>query len=278
MGFWEAEQPDPPDYAAANREGIMADIETLPLRRMIEQAAKLGTKIEYKDPSTGEMRSADFTGMGDVDLSQKLIDFSVSAADKLAAGQLATDQKYGVDFVEQRRKELQAADPEGFAIREQMGKSILDDIMAGKGLDDQMRAEVVEAERGAQAARGNILGQSSGAAEAMEVGNAGFRLWQQKLANAASFINGSTPVAQFSGLTNAQQGASPFNAMSPVAGSNLNPNAGAMGWQAATQSWNMQFQKNAYEQQNNVWNQLFQTGLDMSVAAAGAFSGAAAGR
>ena len=36
--------PETPDYAAANREGIFTDIETLEVRKKIEAAAKLGTR------------------------------------------------------------------------------------------------------------------------------------------------------------------------------------------------------------------------------------------
>lgn len=277
MGFWEADQPDPPNYAEATREGILTDIETLPLRRSIEQAAKFGVKIEYKDPSTGEMKTADFSGMGDVDMSRKLLEFGVESSDKLAAAQLEQSQKYGLDYIAQRRKELEAADPEGFAIREKLGTSVLDDLMAGKTLDAATRGEVIETERAGQAARGNILGSSSAAAEGMEVGNAGYRLWQQRLANAASFLGGTTPTAQFSGLAGAQTGASPFNPQGAASGTTINPQAGAQGWQAATQTWQMNFAKNAYEQQNNVWNKLFDTFNSMLVSAAGSAGGMAMG-
>ena len=46
--------PPPPDYAAANREGVLTGVELLPLQKQIEAAAKMGTKISYKDPRTGE--------------------------------------------------------------------------------------------------------------------------------------------------------------------------------------------------------------------------------
>lgn len=50
MGKGSPEAPTPPDYAAANREGIYADIETLPLRRLIESASSGGRKIQYQTP------------------------------------------------------------------------------------------------------------------------------------------------------------------------------------------------------------------------------------
>lgn len=60
-------QPEAPDYAEANREGIYTDIETLPIRKQIEAAARSGSKITYSDPRTGEIKTADFTGQANWD-------------------------------------------------------------------------------------------------------------------------------------------------------------------------------------------------------------------
>ena len=46
----QPEAPAPPDYAAANREGIYADIETLPIRRLLDFASRAGQKVEYAAP------------------------------------------------------------------------------------------------------------------------------------------------------------------------------------------------------------------------------------
>lgn len=274
---WEADAPDPPNYAEATREGIITDIETLPLRRSIEAAAKQGLKVDYTDPRTGEKKSVDFTGMGDIDQSMKMLDFGIESADKLAKSQLEISQKYGADFIAERKKELELADPTGAAIREKMGKSVLGDLEAGQQLSDGIKADVVESERAAQAARGNVVGASSGAAEAMTVGNAGYRLWQQKLANAASFLSGATPQAQFASLTGAQQGVTPFQMAGVQAGTNINANAAAQGWQAAQNKWQMEFAKEQWEFQNSPWTKLFDTFNSMLVSAAGSMSGMAMG-
>lgn len=278
MAFVKSEAPDPPDYAKATKEGIQLDIDTLPIRRLIDQAARAGAKIDYKDPITGEARSVDFTGMGDADLSRIALDFGIESQDKLAAAELELSKKYGIDFINQRTAELKAADPTGYAMREEMGGSILADLQAGKGLDDATEAEVVQAERSAQAARGNMLGSSSAAAEAMEVGNAGFRLWQQKLANAASFLSGVTPTAQFSGLSGAQAGATPSNMMPMQTGISVNPNAGAEGWSAASQRWGMAFQKEQYDYESSPWTKMFDMFNSMLVSAAGTAGGVWAGK
>lgn len=280
MGLFDLncdEQKSAPDYGAATREGIYADIETLAIRRFIQQSAAFGNKVEYTDPKTGEKKIADFTGIGDVDMSRKMLDFGIEASDKLAAAQLEQSQKYSLDYIAQRKKELEASDPEGVKIREQLGKSVLSDLESGRSLDPQVKADVVQSERAAQAARGNILGDSSAAAEAMQVGNAGFRLWQQKLANASSFLSGTTPTAQFQSLTGAQSGATPFNPQSVQSGVNINPNAAAAGWGAASDTWKMNFAAQAYNQQNNVWTKMYDTFNSMLVSAAGAGAGAAMG-
>lgn len=48
----KVEAPATPDYAAANREGVMADIETLPIRLAAEQAAAAGTR--WTNPVDGK--------------------------------------------------------------------------------------------------------------------------------------------------------------------------------------------------------------------------------
>lgn len=265
--------PQSPDYARANREAIQADIDTLPVRRMIEAASKSGKRVEYADPSTGEKKVADFTGLGDSDISRANFDAGLENASKLAGKSLELSQQYGEKFVEQRRKELQASDPAGWSIRETMGKSILADLQAGKSLDPGLRADVVEAERSGQAARGNILGDSSAAAEAMQVGNAGFRLWQQKLANAASFLSGTTPTAQFQQLTGAQQGASPFTPIAPQAGIGLNAGAGQAGANYSLGLYGQQSQNWATAQANNPWQSLLGGVSGLGLGTAGAAIG-----
>ena len=221
--------PDAPDYAAASREGVLADIETLPIRRLIDAAAKAGTKVTYTDPATGKEKTADFTGMGDIDVTRGQLDFSIEAADKMAKAQLELTSKYGEEAIRQRLKELEMSDPEGFALRKQMGADVMADLKKGTALDDDTRAQVVESERAGQALRGNILGSSAGAAEALSVGEAGIRLYQQRLANASAFMSGTTPQSQFSQISGAQQGPVGFNPVSPQAGQGTNPQAGAIG-------------------------------------------------
>ena len=241
MGMYSADPPDPPDYAAATREGVEADIDSLPLRKIIEAAARQGTKVTYTDMD-GKEKTVDFTGFGDIDQSRKELDFAEESADRMAKSALNLQQKYGTDFVMQRLKELELSDPQFRKVRDSLGKAALEDVELGYKLAPGMRDEVQQASRAAQMARGNYSGAAPAAEEAFEVGNAAFRLRQQRLANAASYLSGTTPVAQFGQIAGAQQGASPFQPMGIRSGIGLDPNAGARSLGLAQGVYNNQFQ------------------------------------
>ena len=241
MGLYSPDPPDPPDYAAATREGVEADMDSLPLRKLIESAARQGTKVTYTDMD-GKEKTVDFTGFGDIDQSRKELDFAEESADRMAKSALNLQQKYGTDFVMQRLKELELSDPQFRKVRDALGKAALEDVELGYKLAPGMRDEVQQATRAAQFARGNVYGAAPAAEEAFEVGNAAFRLRQQRLANAASYLSGTTPVAQFGQIAGAQQGASPFQPMGIRSGIGLDPNAGARSLGLAQGVYNNQFQ------------------------------------
>tara|TARA_S200002703_G_scaffold159632_1_gene173820 strand:- start:2879 stop:3751 length:873 start_codon:yes stop_codon:yes gene_type:complete len=260
--------PETPDYAGATREGVYTQFELLPDQKMIEAAARLGTKVTYTDPRTGEEKVADFSGFGDIDQARALLPFVGESADAIASSQLETQQKYGLDFVDQRLKELERSDPIGFQMRKEMGQEIMSQLQDGSDLTDEQRSQVTQSERAAQSARGNIFGSGPAAAEAMSVGNAGFRLQQQRLANAASFISGSTPVAQFGQISGAQAGASPFTPVGVGQGIGVNPSAGAQGANFALQN---------YGNQLNQWKAQQSTGGFGSILAGALTKGAVGG-
>jgi hypothetical protein len=167
--------PPPPDYAAANREGIEADIETLPVRKLIEAAARMGTRATYTDPD-GNEKTVDFTGFGDIDQTRQQLEFLAESADTLAEAQISTQEKFGERFIAQRMKELEQSDPLGTKVRKMLGEEAIKDLEAGYGLGDELRSQVEQSVRGAQAARGNILGSAAGQAEAFALGDAAIRL------------------------------------------------------------------------------------------------------
>lgn len=245
--------PPPPDYAAANREAIEADIETLPVRKLIEAAARMGTTATYTD-ADGNTKTVDFTGYGDIDQTRDQLEFLAESADTLAEAQISTQEKFGERFITQRMKELEMSDPLGTKVRKMLGEEAVKDLEAGYGLGDELQSQVEQSVRGAQAARGNILGNAAGQAEAFALGDAAIRLRQQRLANAASFLSGVTPVAQFGAISGAQQGAAAFNPMGIQQGMGLNPNAGQLGTNFAMNSYQQQSQNAIAKAQNNPWN------------------------
>ena len=242
MGMYSSDPPDPPDYAAATTEGVKHEAALLVLKKRIEAAARMGEKTTYKDPITGEEKEADFTGVGDIDQTRKELDFAEESADRMAKAMLNVQEKYGADFVKQRLKELEISDPQFRKVRDALGKAALEDVESGYELAPGMRDEVQQATRAAQFARGNVFGAAPAAEEAFEVGNAAFRLRQQRLANAASYLAGTTPVAQFGQIAGAQQGAAPFQPMGIRSGIGQDPNAGARSLGLAQGIYNNQFQ------------------------------------
>lgn len=99
--------PAPPDYAAANREAVMADLETLPMRRLIEAQARMGT--------------GQFEGLGDADIAAREYAAQLAFAPQATQALLDLQRQYGSDFVDLSRAQAQQYDPTGFALREGFG-------------------------------------------------------------------------------------------------------------------------------------------------------------
>jgi len=128
-----------PDMAAANREAVYAQAETFPIIRELEAASRMGQEGSYVlldkdgnpriDPKTGKtiIRTYDFTGKGDVDLTRQIAQASNELADPQAAAQLAVAQKYGTQFAQQRKNELETLDPKRYALYE----NFLQDLKTG---------------------------------------------------------------------------------------------------------------------------------------------------
>lgn len=181
------EPPEAPNYGAASREAIEAEVELLPKRLEAEANARL----KY-DPI----------------FQQQQIDLFRDASPQLAQIALDMQTEYGDEFVEASRRQLEASDPEGFALRQELGSKLLEDLKAGRSLTDEERRESRNNVRGAQLARGNYLGNASAFEELQTMSDAGFRKEQQRMANAGAFL-GQPLNAQFQSLSGAQQGAAP---------------------------------------------------------------------
>ena len=105
--------------AAANREAVYAQAQTYPLLRQIEAASKLGRAGSYVNPDTGKTENYDFRGMSDIDVTRETAKALSDMAPELARQQLETSRKYGEAQAQQRRKELEAADPERYKLYDQ---------------------------------------------------------------------------------------------------------------------------------------------------------------
>jgi hypothetical protein len=256
MGMYDTDVPDSPSMAGANEAGVWADAETLAVRKLIANAAKFGKKVDLSVPTfdakgnkTGSKNvTYDFSGFSDADATRADLEFARESADKMAETMLNVQKKYGKDFITQRMEEVKAADPTGYEVRQMLGEAAKEDLALGSQLSPEMRNQVEQQERAAQAARGNIYGSAPAAAETYAVGDAGFRIRQQRLANAASFLSGTTPITQFGQISGAQAGASPFNPVGIQSGLTLDPSAGARGQQFAMNSYNQQMNFAANQQ------------------------------
>ena len=107
-----------PDIAAANREAVMAAIETFPLQRQIEAASRIGETVNVpiyeKGVDTGRTRTVDFSKISDIAQTEALGKALAALAPEQARQQLEAQKLYGTKFAEQRRAELQALDPERY--------------------------------------------------------------------------------------------------------------------------------------------------------------------
>lgn len=121
------EQPKAPDYAAANKEGIYTDIDTLPIRRQIEQAAALGQKVDYTD-QYGAQKTADFTGMGDITLAEQAAKLASTTNADVQRQQLALRQELGEKNAAQTALEVRASDPQAYDARQTLTKKVITDL------------------------------------------------------------------------------------------------------------------------------------------------------
>jgi len=111
MGKSSPTPPPAPDYAAANREAVQADIDTLPMRRLIEAQARLG--------------QGQFQGLGDADLAAQLFQQQIEQAPAATQALLDLQKRFGTAFAEEARNQLQATDPGGFALRDNLASRLL---------------------------------------------------------------------------------------------------------------------------------------------------------
>lgn len=215
--------PAAPDYGRSAQQGIDVMLRNLPALLEAEAAARGST-----DP-------------------QRIED------------QQRLQELYGPIQVQQQLDALHQFDPESAGIRTDLAKHIQDDLASGYNLPPEYARQIEQNVRGAQAARGNILGAGPISVEAGLKGKAALDLYQQHLTNAGNFLAGPTPEQQALAI----QGVQPDRSMAYV-----NPGAGTQGANFALGNYqNLLAQYQLSGSQRNPWQN----------ALGGAASGAAAG-
>lgn len=194
MGLFD--KPSIPDPNLAAVAGATADMENFPFQYQINSLAKMGGK------ATIDGKVYDFTGLGDADTAAVM-------SEKMAETMLALQKEFGPEFVKQRLAELKAADPTGYAARQQLFDRIMADAAANPGrpmnqalqdavtgelskagkLDARQLEEVQQGVRGRQIGRGIILGNAATSEEANAVVRAGEGLRDQRQQQAAGILS-----------------------------------------------------------------------------------------
>lgn len=128
--------PAPPDYAAANKAGVEADISTLPLRNLTNAASTMGGVVaggRYYSPQdyaaletagNAPAITSDFRGTGNADLAHQGLMQQLNDAPEATQALLNIQRQFGTQFADESRRQLQATDPTGFALRENFGKQL----------------------------------------------------------------------------------------------------------------------------------------------------------
>jgi hypothetical protein len=148
--------------------------------------------------------------------------------------------KFGPHQYDEQLSALNQLDPQWMAAHKQLGDSITSDLAKGMNLTDDQKRVIEQDLRGSQSARGNIMGDSAGLAEAYTLGDRGLQLYQQRVNNAQSFLQ-SNSVPLESSL------------VSPVSpdrsSAYVDPNAGWQGVNAANARYQAQVGAQAANQQ-----------------------------
>jgi len=175
-----------PNMTESTKEAYNAELQLLPLRYQ--------TELQYR-PKFDELDAAQ----------------AARTASALAKAQYDNELEYGPKFLDQALANLERADPEGQAARRLMAEMVTNDAKLGGALSDSELRDVEQGVRKAQAARGNVGGPANAYSEVLAKNTASNARKQQRLANLGSFLAGTSPQAQFGQVSQAQQGAAPFN-------------------------------------------------------------------
>jgi hypothetical protein len=293
--FWAAADavnkgtpPPAPDYSDSAAKGIQADISTLPARKIIEAAAKAGTKgsvtvdgkiIPYDFSQRSELKDSQgrsildghgnpiMTGTGTLQQQQIELQGMRESADAIAKMSLDIQQRYGKDMNLEQLQRIKEADPVGWEVRQKLAQTTLEELSAGRELGAAAGKQVEASVRGAQSARGNIYGAANIGQEALAKFDAGQRLLTQRMSQAQAYALGTPITAQYGAISGAQQGAANFAPMQLQQGIGQNANAAQQSAQFASSNYSTYVQGMA--NQSNPWME----GLGMVAGMAGSALG-----
>jgi len=148
------------------------------------------------------MKEYDFTGLGNADTNGKI-------SDQMAQALLDIQNNYGAAYIQQRLKDLQQADPTGYAARQQLFDKIMQDAEANPNrpmaeelqkqvngvlqnagqLDEQGKQQVEQGVRGQQVAKGIYLGNAPASQETSAVVGAADNLRANQQKAATDYLN-----------------------------------------------------------------------------------------
>lgn len=192
------DSPHIPDPNQAAQAGAIADVANFPFKAYIDALAQTGGK------ATINGQTYDFTGLGNAQQNAQM-------SDKMAQALLDIQKNYGSGYIQQRLRDLQQADPNGYAARKQLFDKIISDAQANpnrpmaQDLQNEVQSllgqgsnlttgpgseteQVQQQVRGHQVGNGIFLGNAPAAQEADAVVNAGDAQQQSRQKEALDFL------------------------------------------------------------------------------------------
>lgn len=183
---------------------------------------------------------------------------------------LDRQQQYGGQALDMYQGYLNDVDGQGQQIRSQLGNAVSNDLARGHRLDPGMAREENNSIRAAEISRGNTSGNSAVSAEALNTGSAAERMYQQRLANAGTFLAGDTSIRDLNSVAGlATAATNPDRSFSYV-----NPLSGQQGQNVALQYYQAALQGGA-QGGGNPWTAALASSAGSAV---GAYAGSAGGR
>ena len=147
--------------------------------------------------------------------------------------------QYGPALTQGAAAMAQQADPGRYALQQQLEGQTQSDLAKGTSIDPYLQSQITNAIRSRQAGSGNIMGSDAAQQEALQNGQFGQQIYQQRLSNAQNVANSPGLTGQDSaalGLINNQV---------------VNPNTGFQGQNTYNQAYQNQL---AYTQAQNAAN------------------------